>query len=100
MTENERDLLESVEAVFAAEDVCAATALGAQTGKTNDQAVQYLNDARGRLRQVVRKIKAQFRDKLAAEVDSLIERSNGCPKCGGMMVHSRLRGYHCLRECR
>ena len=22
-----------------------------------------------------------------------------CPKCGGMMAHSRLRGYYCIREC-
>lgn len=22
-----------------------------------------------------------------------------CERCGGSMVHSRLRGYHCFREC-
>lgn len=22
-----------------------------------------------------------------------------CPKCGGMMIHERLRGYRCFRGC-
>lgn len=35
-------------------------------------------------------------DKLLAELPP----GRNCPTCGGMMVHSRLRGYQCFWGCR
>ena len=41
---------------------------------------------------VADKVSQQVKDLLA-----LAERR--CPRCQGSMVHSRLRGWHCWREC-
>ena len=35
----------------------------------------------------------------ADELEAEVPPGKKCPACGGMMAHSRLRGYYCVREC-
>lgn len=37
-------------------------------------------------------------ENLKKEIDSIMPKGNRCPKCGGMRVHYRLKGYQC-RSC-
>ncbi len=34
-----------------------------------------------------------------AELLASFPPGRNCPKCGGMMIHERLRGYRCFRGC-